>query len=115
MSVKGSKRRILIVDVDKYVLMRLEQQLEDNGFETTTTWDLDAAMGLLTREHFDLLVVAHHPPQCNALEALQLLGSASGCPCLVLYSAAEYPFEQEHLRSLGAAAVLCKWGTDPLA
>ena len=55
-------RRILVVDHDEDVLLRLEHLLETAGFDTTVTWRLDDVRHLMEQRNFDLVVVGHHPP-----------------------------------------------------
>ncbi len=106
----GLRKRILILDHDERVLIDLERILEDEGFETTTTWDLREALDLLAHRDFDLLVVGDHPPEVRCAELLKTLGSRQiSRSCVVLQSAARHPFEGQYLCWLGAHAVVPKW------
>ncbi|MFB3917169.1 MAG: hypothetical protein ACE14M_10595 [Terriglobales bacterium] len=79
------RKRILLVDADELVLIRLEKMLEDAGFDTTTTWDPRHALAILTAGEFDLLLLGHHPPEVNAKELLVKVTALGRRPkCLVL-------------------------------
>lgn len=105
----GSREKILILDRDERVLIDLERVLEDEGFETTTTWDLQEALDLLACWDFDLLLVGDHPPEVRSAELLKTLRSRHiSTPCIVLQTTACYPFENQYLCWLGAHAVMPK-------
>jgi CheY-like chemotaxis protein len=78
-------RRILVVDHDEDVLLRLEHLLETAGFETTVAWRLDEVRHRLDRDSFDLLVIGHHPPSLDAGRVLQLANGSQRPPCIVLH------------------------------
>ena len=68
--VHGVFGRILVLDFDESTLIRLEQFLEEAGFDTTTTWDINEALLLLETKSFDLIVVGDHPPEIDAYAML---------------------------------------------
>jgi len=78
-------RRVLILDFDAVTVMKLEQLLEEAGFNTTTTWSMREACLLLEQQRFDLIVVGDHRPQvdaCGILHCLENLHSL--IPCIVI-------------------------------
>ncbi len=106
----GLRKKILILDHDERVLIALERMLEEEGFETTTTWDLREALDLIAGRDFDLLLVGDHPPEVRCAELLKTFRSRQISPSLiVLQTAARYPFEGHYLCWLGAYAVMPKW------
>jgi DNA-binding response OmpR family regulator len=106
----GLRKKILVLDHDERVLIDLERCLEDEGFETTTTWDLQEALDLLANRDFDLLLLGDHPPEVRCAELLKTFRSRQISPsCIVLQTAARYPFENQYLCWLGAQAVMPKW------
>lgn len=108
--MSGRRKEILILDNDESVLIGLERILEDEGFETTTTWDTREALDLLDSREFDLLLVGNHPPDVNGAQVLrQLQYRKILAPRLVLLSAAQHPFEAAYFCALGASAVISKW------
>ncbi len=104
--MKEQRFRVLICDFDADTLIRLEQLLENAGFDTTTTWD-STDLGRFSDAGFDLLVISDHPPQMNAEVILSNLW-VRGVPCLVLEASAGTS-NIERLRSLGAIAVVPRW------
>jgi DNA-binding response OmpR family regulator len=103
------RKKILILDRDEQVLIDLEQVLENAGFETTTTWDMEEALNLLSGRDFDLLLLGDHPPEVSGAELLKGLRSrGSSAPCIVLRCAPRFPFEDLYLCRLGAYAVVSK-------
>ena len=108
----GSRRSILVLDHDEDVLLRLEHLLETAGFDTTVTWRLDEVRHLIDQRRFDLLVIGHHPPQLDASRVLQLTGGDRRTPCIVLHPPERFHFDAEYFYSLGAHAVLSKWGPE---
>ena len=99
----GLRKKILILDHDERVLIDLERVLEGEGFETTTTWDLQEALDLLARRDFDLLLLGDHPPEVRCAELLKTLRSRQiSRSCIALETAARYPFEGQYLSWLGA-------------
>ncbi|MFB3918273.1 MAG: response regulator [Terriglobales bacterium] len=103
----GPRKRILVVDVDELVLIQLERILEDAGFDTTVTWDLQHAMSLLAADIFDLVLVGDHPPEINAKELLTSMRAWRYSPlCLVIQPSAMMA-AAEYLQ-LGASDVVCR-------
>lgn len=107
----NTRTQILVLGTHAEFLMALEQVLEEEGFDTTTTWDAREALALLAGRHFDVLLVSDHPPEIKPAEFLKRLRSEQPhIPCvIVLASDASFPFEAQYLCSLGAQAVVPKW------
>ena len=60
------RKNVLVLDFDDDVLIALERVLEDSGFSTTATWDVDEALALLRNGHFDFAVLGNRPPRLDA-------------------------------------------------
>jgi ATP-dependent Clp protease ATP-binding subunit ClpB len=106
--MESERPKILIVDVDDAMLIKMEKSLEDEGFATTTTWQLDSALNMLRSDDSYLLVLGDHPPEINAERVLQYLrGSGIGCACIVT-EPMKVHFKRRLFRPLGAS-VVCKW------
>ncbi len=105
------RKQVLALGTHAEFLIALEQVLEEEGFDTTTTWDAREALALLGSRNFDVLLVSDHPPEVNPAEFLTRLQSEQPhIPCIiVLGSDARFPFEAQYLCSLGAKAVVPKW------
>jgi CheY-like chemotaxis protein len=108
----GLRRSILVLDHDEDVLLRLEHLLETAGFDTTVTWRLDEVRQFIEQKRFDLVVIGHHPPHLDASRVLQLTGGGRRPACIVLHAPERFPFDAEYFYSLGAHAVLSKWGPE---
>jgi DNA-binding response OmpR family regulator len=106
----GTERRTaLIVDTDEAVLISVERLLEDEGIDTTTTWDSRQALAMLRSRRYDVLLLAEHPPEINCRHILrQLRESGDRTPTIVMQSAPRHPFETRYLQSLDTYAVVTK-------
>ena len=108
--MKGARKEILILDQDENVLIELERLLQDEGFETTTTWSVKEALHLLAVKEFDLFLLSDHLPEVSCSELLKMPASRETVPMsIVMQTRAVYPLEAQHLCRLGAYAVIPKW------
>ncbi|MGZ4813135.1 MAG: response regulator [Terriglobales bacterium] len=104
------RQKVLIVDNDESVLIALQQVMEEEGYETTTSWNLTDALKLMEETSFDVLLVGDHPPDLNCERVLKLLREGqSWTPCVVMHTVPRHPFAVEYLEQLGAHGVACKW------
>ena len=108
--LNNHRKRILVIHWDEDELISIEHLLENEGFETTTTWDLREGVNLLRDRHFDLVLVADHVPACDAGEVLRKL--QSGTPCIVLRNGTHS--DPEYFFALGASKVLFPWEREKL-
>ncbi len=108
--MSSHRKHILIVHWDDDQLIALERFLENQGFETTTTWNLQEGLDLLRGRRFDLVIVADHEPDVDAGEVLRALQSQS--PCIVLRNGGRC--DPEYFLTLGAKAVLFPWERESL-
>ena len=105
-----NRRRVLIVDNDEDALIALERTLEEQGFDTEVSWDLNQAIKEMEDEEFDAVLVGDHPPDLNCEKLLKRLREMQvHKPCIVLHSSARYPFSEQYLYYLGASGIACKW------
>jgi CheY-like chemotaxis protein len=103
------RKRILVLASDEHFLIELDRLLEDEGLETTTTWDTGEALRLSQDRPFDLLLVGDHPPEIRASEVLRETQCGPGnTPCVVVLAAAG-PFSEQYFYALGASAVIVDW------
>ncbi len=56
----ADKKRILLLHHDDESLITLQWILENQGFDTTATWDQAEAAGLLKSSNFDIVVLHEH-------------------------------------------------------
>ena len=108
--MSNHRKRILVVHWDDDELISLEHLLEDQGYETVTTWDLQEGLGLLRSRRFDLVMVADHEPLLDAGEILREVQSR--VPCIVLRNGGRC--DPAYLLALGAKAVLFSWERETL-
>jgi len=66
-------RRILIIDNDDDLLMRLKVLLADEGYEVTTAWGGKEALEQLDSKRFDVILLSDHLPDTNARALWRLL------------------------------------------
>lgn len=66
-------RRILIVDDEENVCRALRRSLRKEGYELHSLNDPEAALELLSREKFDLILSDHLMPNMTGLELLKLV------------------------------------------
>lgn len=104
-----NRRTTLVVDTDEAMLISVERLLEDEGIDTTTTWDAQEALAMLRSKHYDVLLLAEHPPEISCARILrQLRESGVRTPAIVMQSAPRHPFETVYLQSLDTYAVVPK-------
>ncbi len=84
--------KVLVIDYDEENLILLERLLENEGFDTTTTWTGLDAFKALVGETFDLVLVADYLPGMNAEQFMRELRHAArdGC-CIVMQSSQAAP------------------------
>ena len=105
----ANRRAALIVDSDEAALISVEHLLEDEGIDTTTTWDAREALDILRSKRYDVLLLAEHPPEIDCRRFLrQLRESGDRTPTIVMQSTPRHPFETPYLQSLGPFAVVSK-------
>ena len=111
-----NRHRVLIIDNDEDALIALEHVLEEQGFDTRTSWDLNDGLKELEDTDFDAVLVGDHPPDLNCEKLLKRLREMQvHKPCIVLHSSARYPFSEQYLHHLGASGVACKWSFSDVA
>src|SRR5512133_1240223 len=106
--MQGSRKRVLIVDSDEQLLMRLEHLLEDEGLETTTTWSAAEALDLARRQPYNVLVAGDRLMDLKCEELLrELQRDGDTAPVLILDSAvSQVPSIASYFLSLGAAGTV---------
>ena len=110
---KERGKRVLIVDDDEQVLMKLESRLEAEGYSTTTAWSGQEALRLLRTGAFDLVLLDDFLTDVSTDEVLrQAQTMPSPPPTLLLW--AKSPAQSEIARStrLGASGHAVKQHMD---
>lgn len=112
----GQRGTALILDIDETVLIGLERLLEDDGVQTTTTWDAREALALLRSRRYDVVLLAEHPPEISCKQFLrQLRARGDRTPTVILQAAPRHPFETRYLQSLDTCAVVSKRNPQQIA
>lgn len=66
-------RRILIIDYDDDLLMRMKVLLADEGYDVMTAWGGKEALEQLDTKSFDVILLSDHLPDTNARALWRLL------------------------------------------
>ena len=110
---KAMSFEILIIDDDDEVLLRLEQLLEREGYQTTTTWCPREAFELLQTRQFDLILLDDHLAGADWQCVLQRLRLVSGnTPCIVLHPAPQGADDRGNICGTEVRGLVCKWAAD---
>jgi two-component system, NtrC family, response regulator AtoC len=63
---------VLVIDDDEAVRVMLEKALTKAGHDVTSVDDGEAALSLLAKEHFDLLIIDYMLPGITGLDVLKM-------------------------------------------
>jgi len=96
----ADKKRILLLHHDDESLITLQWILENQGFDTTATWDQAEAAGLLKSSNFDI-VVLHEQALTDSPD--QLLQGVKRPPTRVVIPADSH-LSAEHIAALAQSA-----------
>jgi two-component system, OmpR family, response regulator len=108
------KTNVLIVDNNERVLMTIERLLENEGFNTVSTWSGHEALSLLRSGAFDVLLVDDYLPDLHAHDFLTRVGTLPIQPwVVVMQPSAPTSAEFQRYQWLGASSVVSK--RDPRA
>ncbi len=96
--MSGRRCRVLAVDWNENTLITLQHVLENDGVDTTITWDEAEARQLIKNTRFDLLLVGDHLPDLSAETILPgLTANMLSCPCLLISATPADPLQVRHL------------------
>jgi CheY-like chemotaxis protein len=102
-------KRVLVVDNDETILWSTQALLEEEGFDTRTTWSGHEALALLEKGDFDILLVDDYLPDLHASDFLERVSRLPMQPWVVVMRwNASKPGELRRYESLGASAVVDK-------
>jgi CheY-like chemotaxis protein len=105
----AERKRILLLHHDEDSLITLQWILENQGFDTTCTWDHAEAAGLMKSGRFDVVVFHEHALKSASGELLASLQLASfqeeiaGSPLRVVIPA-DSRLSAEHIAALASSA-----------
>jgi len=104
-----AKTHILIVDNDEKILVTFQRLLENEGFNTVSTWSGREALSLLRSGRFDVLLVDDYLPDLHAHDFLERVGRLPIQPwVVVMQSATPTNRDVHYYASLGAVSVVRK-------
>jgi len=105
----NAKVNVLIVDNDDLILGKLQQLLEDAGFNATTTWSGHEALGLLRSGVFDVLLVDDYLPDLHSHNFLERVNCLPIQPSIVvMHNEPPKPDDLRCYQSLGVSELVNK-------
>jgi CheY-like chemotaxis protein len=106
-----SRRKILVIDDEPFVLSTLVDLLGESGYEVLAAQGGQIGLELFEREHPELVLTDMRMPEVNGLEVIARVKALSpGTPVVVLSGAGE---SEEEALAQGAAASIGKPILDP--
>ncbi|HUN87249.1 MAG TPA: hypothetical protein VMU28_00565 [Terriglobales bacterium] len=96
----ADKKSVLLLHHDEESLITLQWILENQGFDTTTTWDQAEAAGLLKSRNFDIVVLHEHALQDRA----DVLFQNVQCPQTCVVIPADSCLSAERIAALAQSA-----------
>jgi DNA-binding response OmpR family regulator len=107
------RARVLIVDYDEEILIKLERLLENEGFATTTAWPGRDAFKALYCKTFDLVLLSEYLPAMDAEDFVQRLQrAAGGVPCVVMQTGRSLMPDLRSFSWPNVVNVVCKWSPE---
>ena len=100
--------RVLVIDDDRLTLEAFQAALRRGGFEVDGAEDASAALRLVGRQRYQVIIADHHLPVIKGAELLRALRGAVPCTPLIIYSGALTTELIAEARGFGAYAVLEK-------
>jgi DNA-binding NtrC family response regulator len=98
----ADKKRILLLHHDEDSLITLQWILENQGFDTTATWDQAEAAGLLKSSDFDIVVLHEHALKDTPDTLLKDVHAKK--PPVRVVIPADSRFSAEHIAALAQSA-----------
>lgn len=102
------KAKILVVDDEKIVLLGIEAELADHGYEVITAVSGEEAIELAKRGGFRLALVDHWMPGINGIETCRAIKACASQMDIILMSggSGEYGIDRKELVAAGALDIL---------
>ncbi len=107
---KSDKKKILIIEDEKEMLLGLSTLLKHNGYSTVAAYDGTFGINLAHKENPDLIILDLGLPAGGGIFVLKSLSnsvSTNGIPILIL-TAQQEPDLEERLKQMGAAGYFHK-------
>jgi DNA-binding response OmpR family regulator len=101
----ADRKRILLLHHDEDSLITLQWILENQGYDTTATWDHAEAAGLLKSRNFDIVVLHEHALKSHPDVLFQGVDSkAAKRPHVRVVIPADSRLSVEHIAALAQSA-----------
>ena len=81
---QSEKKRVLIVDNDEEESRKLEGMLQQEGYDSSTTWSGLEALDLLQSRRYDVLLVSTYLPDLYVGDFCERLRRLPTQPCTIL-------------------------------
>ena len=116
MESQGHKKKILVIDDDKFLLSMYSFKFKESGFEVTSVLGGAEALSKLREgELFDIILLDLMMPVMNGFELLDVLKKENLSPesKVIVFSNLGQPADIEKSRTLGANSYIIKASTTP--
>ncbi|MES2860855.1 MAG: response regulator [Pseudomonadota bacterium] len=101
-------KAVLIVDDDPSIREMMDVILTQAGFRVSATSNGEAALDLLKRSRFALVVLDIHMPRMSGLDVLAVMEKLSGMPPVLMVTANSAPDTVREAVGLGCSGYLAK-------
>ncbi len=101
-------KAVLIVDDDPSIREMMDVILTQAGFRVSATSNGEAALDLLKRSRFALVVLDIHMPRMSGLDVLAVMEKLSGMPPVLMVTANSAPDSVREAVGLGCSGYLAK-------
>ncbi len=101
-------KAVLIVDDDPSIREMMDVILTQAGFRVSATSNGEAALDLLKRSRFALVLVDIHMPRMSGLDVLAAMEKLSGMPPVLMVTANSAPDTVREAVGLGCSGYLAK-------
>jgi CheY-like chemotaxis protein len=106
---RDTKGNVLIVDNNERILWKIQEILENAGFDTATTWSGHEALSLLKSGEFNVLLVDDYLPDLHSHDFLQRVSRLPIQPSIVvMHSDVAKPDDLRCYESLGVSQLVDK-------
>lgn len=116
MEPQGNKKKILVIDDDKFLLSMYSFKFKESGFEVTSVLGgAEALKKLREGQSFDVILLDLMMPVVNGFELLDILKKENLAPesKVIVLSNLGQPADIEKSRMLGANSYIIKASTTP--
>ncbi len=77
-------KKILLVEDEKALCLLYEEELANAGYDVTSVYDAEAALGALKKETFDLIITDIRMPGKNGIELItEIMGLRKDTPIII--------------------------------